>query len=126
MKTTERVLEFLRKQGFCPDVDSDNGNIYFKYQMRSFIFFNNDDDEEFFQLALPGIFDVTEENRELVLEAANTVNSNYKVIKCCIIGDSVWILFENMLDSTPEVSDIVPRALNILMGGQNDFYQKMN
>ena len=74
MKTTEMVMKFLKEQGFCPVVDEDNGNIIFKYQMSTFIFFNNDEDEEFFQLAFPGIYDVDEDNRELVLEAADKVN----------------------------------------------------
>ena len=91
MKTSERVLEFLKQQGFCPEVDPNNGNIFFKYQMRSFIFINNDEDEDFFQLALPGIFDVTEDNRELALEACNKTNFSIKVIKCCIPHDDVWV-----------------------------------
>jgi hypothetical protein len=33
MKTSERVLEFLKQQGFCPEVDPNNGNIFFKYQI---------------------------------------------------------------------------------------------
>lgn len=122
MKTTEKVLEFLKQQGFCPEVDSDDGNILFKYQMKNFLFINNDEDELFFQLILPGIFDITEENRELVLDAINKVNVSVKVIKCCIINDEVWIFFENLLDSSPEVSDIIPRALNILQGAQLEFY----
>ena len=80
MKTTERVMEFLKQQGFCPEIDPENGNIIFKYQMRTFIFINNDEDESFFQLALPGIVDVTEDNRELVLEACNKTNFGIKVI----------------------------------------------
>ena len=36
-KTVERVLEFLKQQGFCPDVDEENGNILFKYQMNTSI-----------------------------------------------------------------------------------------
>jgi hypothetical protein len=123
MKTTEKVLEFLKQQGFCPEVDSDDGNILFKYQMKNFLFINNDEDELFFQLILPGIFDITEENRELVLDAINKVNVSVKVIKCCIINDEVWIFFENLLDSSPEVSDIIPRALNILQGAQLEFYK---
>lgn len=126
MKTSERVLEFLKQQGFCPEIDPDNGNILFKYQMRNFIYINNDEDEDFFQLALPAIFDVTEDNRELVLEAANTTNFNIKVIKCCIIRDNVWVFFENLLDSSPEVQDIIPRALAILQGAQQQFYQNIN
>ena len=123
MKTTEKVLEFLKQQGFCPEVDSDDGNILFKYQMKNFLFINNDEDELFFQLILPGIFDITEENRELVLDAINKVNVSVKVIKCCFIHDQVWIFFENLLDSSPEVSDIIPLALNILQGAQLEFYK---
>lgn len=126
MKTSETVLEFLKQQGFCPDVDTDNGNIYFKYQMRTFIYINNDEDEDFFQLAFPGIFDVTEENRELVLEAINKTNLGIKVVKCTIPHDDVWVFFEILLDSSPEVKDIVPRALDILQGAQQMFYKNMN
>lgn len=41
------VLNFLKQQGFCPEVDPDNGNILFKFQMANFLFVNNDEDEEF-------------------------------------------------------------------------------
>jgi len=125
MKTSERVLEFLRQQGFCPSIDEDNGNIIFKYQMMTFVFFNNDDDESFFQLALPSIMSVTHENRVQALEAANQLNLEYKVAKCCIYDDDVWILFEILLDSSPDIQDIIPRALGILQRSQNLFYEKM-
>lgn len=126
MKTSERVLEFLKQQGFCPEIDEDNGNIIFKYQMCSFLYINNDEDETFFQLIMPGIFEVTDDNRDVVLEACNDVNSSIKVAKSLIIGDGVWVFFESLLDTTPEVSDIIPRALNILQGAQQHFYKSIN
>ena len=119
------VMDFLKKQGFCPEVDEDNGNILFKYQMLTFIFFNNDEDEEFFQLACPGIFDVTEENRELVLEAANKVNDNTKVAKVIIVGEKVWVLFEVILDHSPEVGSIIERGLGILQHARQKFYDTL-
>lgn len=119
-------MEFLKQQGFCPEIDPDNGSIHFKYQMCNFIFVNNDEDEEFFQLILPGIYDVTEDNREMVLEACNTTNMGIKVMKCCILHESVWVFFEILLDSSPEIPDIMPRALNILMGARQQFYQNVN
>ena len=125
MKTSEKVLDFLKREGFCPEVDTANGNIVFKYQMRTFIYINNDEDEDFFQLALPGIVDVTEDNRELVLEACNKTNFGIKVIKCCIPRDDVWVFFDFLLDSSPELQDIFPRALAILQGAQQQFYQNM-
>ena len=118
------VLNFLKEQGFCPQVD-ENGSIIFKYQMSTFIFLNNDEDEEFFQLAFPYISDVTEENRELVLEAANKVNSKIKVAKVIIPGDDVWVLFEVILDQSPEVGSIIQRGLGILMGARRAFYEEM-
>jgi hypothetical protein len=123
MKTTEMVMNFLKEQGFTPQVDEDNGNILFKYQMSTFIFFNNDEDEEFFQLAFPGIFDVTEDNREMVLEAANKVNSAMKVAKVIVPNDSVWVLFEVILDKSPEVGSIIERGLNILQHARQEFYE---
>lgn len=126
MNTTEMVLDFLRQQGFCPEVDEDNGNILFKYQMAGFLYMNNSDDQEFFQLIMPNICSVTEDNREMILEAANSINSGIKVVKACVFEDSVWLLFENFLDSSPDVSDILPRALNALQGARQEFYNQLS
>lgn len=120
------VLDFLRQQGFCPEVDEDNGNILFKYQMAGFLYMNNSDDQEFFQLIMPNICSVTEDNREMILEAANSINSGIKVVKACVFEDSVWLLFENFLDSSPDVSDILPRALNALQGARQEFYKQLS
>ncbi len=125
MKTTERVLEFLKTQGFCPEVD-EHGGIIFKYQMATFLFINNDEDEEFFQLAMPHIYQVTDDNRDIVLEAANKTNTSMKVAKISVLGDSVWAFFEILLDQSPDVKDIIPRALNILMGARQTLYENLN
>lgn len=126
MKTTEMVLNFLKQQGFCPEVDPDNGNILFKFQMANFLFVNNNEDEEFFQLVMPNIFDVTEDNREMALEAANKLNFGIKVVKASIVNDGIWLFFENLLDKTPDVSDILPRALQILQTARQQYYQNIN
>lgn len=125
MKVTEMVLEYLRAEGFRPEIDEDNGNIIFKFQSFTFIFFNNDEDDEFFQLAFPGIYDVTEENRELILEAANKVNDSTKVAKVIIVGEKVWVLFEIILDHSPEVGSIMERGLGILQHARERFYEAL-
>ena len=125
MKTTERVLDFLKTQGFCPEVD-EHGGIIFKYQMATFLFINNDEDEEFFQLAMPHIYQVTDDNRDIVLEAANKTNTSMKVAKISVMDDSVWAFFEILLDQSPDVKDIIPRALNILMDARQTVYENLN
>lgn len=124
MKTSEMVFEYLKNQGLMPRIDEDN-DIIFKYQMLTFIYFNNDEDEQFFRLALPGIFDVTEENRVTVLEAMNEVNKRMKVAKAYIPREDVWVAAEIMMDSTPELDDLVPRLLNILLGARKELYDQI-
>ncbi len=118
------VFEYLKSQGLMPRIDEDN-DIIFKYQMRTFIYFNNDDDEMFFRLALPGIFDVTDENRITVLEAMNEVNKGMKVAKAYIPREDVWLATEIMMDSTPVLDDMVPRLLNILLHSREEFYKQI-
>ena len=119
-------MNFLREQGFLPEVDTENNNIEFKFQMANFVYIENDDDPDFFQLLMPNIFDVSEDNREIVLETINKVNQTMKVAKACIIGESVWLFFETILDNTPDVSDIIPRALRILQSTQQEFYEQIS
>lgn len=125
MKTSELLMDYLKKQGLCPERDNDN-DIIFKYQMRTFIYFNNDDDDDlFFRLSMPGIYDVTDDNRFAVLEAINEVNKMVKVVKLIIPRDDVWVNTEILLDTTPVMDDFVPRLLNILMGAQKEFYEQI-
>ena len=118
------VFNYLKSQGLMPNFDQDN-DIVFKYQMFTFIFFNNDKDEQFIRLALPGIYDVTEENRYSVLEAINETNKVMKVAKLMIPRDDVWAITEIMMDSTPELDDLIPRLLNILIGARSEFYDQL-
>lgn len=125
MKTSEAVFNYLKSQGLMPQYD-ERGNIEFKYQMRNFLFFVNDDDAQFFQLTMPSIFEVTDDNRMAALEAMNQINDTTKVIKLTVTKSGyVWESTEIMLDSTPELDDIFPRLLNILLNTQQKFYDMM-
>lgn len=126
MTTTQAVLEFLTEQGFRPSVDNDNGNIHFRYEMRSFIFVNNDDDETFFQLVMPGIFDVTSDNRDIALEAANKVNRTTKVAKAVVFDEGVALFYEIILDENPEVGSVLSRGLGILNYARQKFFEGIN
>ena len=124
MKTSEMVFNYLKGQGLMPEFD-DRNNIRFKYQMRTFLYFNNDDDEQFINLTMPCIYEVTEDNRMAVFEAINQVNETTKVVKLTIAGDSVWCATEIMLDSSPEMGDLLPRLMNILLNSQQKFYNEI-
>ncbi len=124
MKTMDLMAEYLRNEGYRPEV-KDFG-ITFRAEGSNYIFFRNENDNEFIQLCLPGIYDVENDNeRNRALQAMNKANATAKVVKCVTMGDSVWVLFEILLDGSPELDDIVPRALAMLKNGQREFYKAM-
>ena len=127
MAKMEEIINYLQNEGLMPKKDED-GDIVFKYQMKNFIIFDTTDDEQYLQIALPGIYDVTEENLVEVLAACYSVNRGIKVAKAIITGDnkSVWVVYESMLDTTPVYDDIVPRSLEILMAAQKSFYETIS
>ena len=112
MSTVNMMMEYLQKEGFMPKRES--YGISFRYQMKNYIFFDNDDDPSFFQLIMPGVLDVTDANRDRVYRAMDAMNGSVKVAKASTYNDEVWIFAELLIDSTPQLGDIVPRALGIL------------
>ena len=116
------MLNYLREEGFCPQ-ETEFG-IAFKCEGLNYLFFYDEDDDQYFRLMLPGIFDVTEENQPAVLQALNKVNSEIKVVKAYTpVDDEVWIGFEVLIDSTPVLADFVPRGLVMLRSAQRKFYE---
>lgn len=125
MNIKQLMLEYLQEEGF--KTESDGTNITFRYQGCTFLFVDNGDDSTFFQLAMLGIFESTPETREKVLEACNTVTLGRKVVKCCLTDDNdVNLYFEILVDSSPEISDILLRALAMLVQARTAFYEEMN
>lgn len=124
MNVKELMREYLQEEGY--KVKEEDFGLAFRYQGRNIIFYDNSDDETFFCLVMPAIYDATDEEIERVLKACNIVCSERKVIKANLSNENdVWLNFEILIDTTPELSDIVPRALSMLLQGRNYFYQKL-
>ena len=120
-----KVLDYLKQQGLVPT--EEEFGISFKYQMADFLILSDDDDQQFFRLAMPGIYSCTPENRLETLEAINVTNNDMKVIKASIFGETnVWLFFEQLLDSTPVFDDIIPRGINFLLAGQQKVFNAFN
>ena len=71
---------------------------------------------------MPNIYEV-EDNRVKVLEAANRVTSEYKVLKAYLSGDRLWLAIEMFVDSTPEVGEFMQRCIGIMLAGRKDIAQ---
>jgi hypothetical protein len=126
------MMEFLAEEGFRPH-ETPFG-IAFKSEGLIFLYFKDEDDEQYFRLMMPAIFVVTEDNEDTVLSVMNDVNGTIKVVKLYTMDiededgkseKSVWAAFEILADTTPELNDIVPRAIALLRGARIAFLAKL-
>ena len=115
MKTVEKVFEALKNEGLVPVME--NFGISFKFQMTNYVYMEDENDESFFNLLIPNIYDVSEENELEVLRAINNVNNSMKVAKLVISND-----FENLLDKEHKMEELVPVAVSTLYQARQRFY----
>ena len=132
MDLNKMMMEFLAEEGFRPH-ETPFG-IAFKSEGLNFLYFKDEEDEQYFRLMMPAIFVVTEDNEDTVLSVMNDVNGTIKVVKLYTMDmddedgkteKSVWVAFEILADTTPELNDIVPRALALLRTARITFLAKL-
>ena len=132
MDLNKLMINFLAEEGFRPH-ETPFG-IAFKSEGFNFLYFKDEDDEQYFRLMMPAIFVVTEDNEDTIMKVMNEVNGSIKVVKLYTMDiedeegkseTSVWAAFEILADTTPELTDIVPRAINLLQGARIAFLSKL-
>ena len=132
MDLNKLMMDYLAEEGFRPH-ETPFG-IAFKKEGINFLYFKDDDDEQYFRLMMPAIFVVTEDNEDMIMRVMNDVNGSIKVVKLYTMNledeqgkeeTSVWVAFEILADTTPELSDIVPRALALLRSARVSFLARL-
>ena len=126
------VSKYLKSQGIVPKKNELGLN--FTYEGWNFLLWNDADDPLFFRLILPGVFDVTDDNFAKAIMACNDVNWNFKVVKAVLYefedehekGTSIWMCFEQMLNSVPQVEELIPRAIHSLIAATESFMKEMS
>lgn len=132
MDLNKLMMNYLAEEGYRPH-ETPFG-IAFKSEGFNYLYFKDEDDEQYFRLMMPAIFEVTEDNEETIMKVMNEVNGTIKVVKLYTMDlededgktePSVWVAFEILADTTPELRDIVPRAINLLQGARIAFLAKL-
>ncbi len=120
------LLAYLKEKG----ISARNTKVGVNFQQEgwNFLLWHDANDPQFFRLALPGIFDVTDATYASALMACNSVNWNYKVVKASLyefeeggaMHASVWVCYEQMLDATSSL-EVVDRAMIALLEAAERF-----
>ena len=92
----EKILEAFRDLGF--KLEEEEGMGYcFNYEGLNLLYMYNENDEEFLNIALPGIVDVEEDKMLQICALLEKINSTLKYIKAYIVGNRVWLFYEREL-----------------------------
>lgn len=112
----ETILEAFRDLGF--KLEEEEGMGYsFNYEGLNLLYMYNENDEEFLNIALPGIIEV-EENRMLQICALlEKINSTLKYVKAYMLGNSVWLFYERELFGEEDLMMVISRMVLHLEAG---------
>ena len=120
----EQVLSKLEELGFTLEEVSGMGYV-FKYEEINYLYLPDEDDEDFLRFAIPGIYDVTEDNKPLVMEVVNSTNMTIKYSKTCIYDDDVWLFYEYRVFGDEHLEEIIEHSLRLLQVTYFMFFRKI-
>lgn len=126
MNQKEIILEQLNAMGFEP-VELGDAGFVFKYDDLNYLYMPDEDDEQFLRIAIPHLFEVTDENRVAVLEAMHDTSLLLKYAKVNIMYESAaWAVYEHRLTTTDNLSELLEHIIRVLEAAAHVFYKKIN
>lgn len=112
----EKILEAFRDLGF--KLEEEEGMGYcFNYEGLNLLYMYNENDEEFLNIALPGIVEVEEDRMLQICALLEKINSTLKYVKTYMLGNSVWLFYERELFGEEDLMTVISRMILHLEAG---------
>lgn len=112
----EKILETFRDLGF--KLEEEEGMGYcFNYEGLNLLYMYNENDEEFLNIALPGIIEVEEDRMLQICALLEKINSTLKYVKTYMLGNSVWLFYERELFGEEDLMTVISRMILHLEAG---------
>ena len=109
-------MEAFRDLGF--KLEEEEGMGYcFKYEGLNLLYMYNENDEEFLNIALPGIIDVEEDRMLQICALLEKINSTLKYVKAYMLGNSVWLFYEREILGEEDLMTVISRMILHLEAG---------
>lgn len=110
MTTKENVLNTFHELGFL--LEHVEGFGYkFTYEGSNFLYLPDKEDEEFLSIALPGIYDLQDDNLATFISLTEKLNSTPKYVKAYKLGDSLWLFYERELLGGEDLKLVISRMI---------------
>ena len=121
----EQILSTFAAMGFLLD-EMEGFGYSFRYEGINYLYMPNDDDEDFLNLAIPAIDEVTEDNINAALMLMDKLNSTVKYVKANRLGDSIWLFYERELYGGEDFEKLLSRMILHLEAAINFFHLAMD
>lgn len=112
----EKILEALDSLGFKLEKEENLG-YSFNYEGLNLLFMYSEDDTNFLNIALPGIYEANDGNVLQVCALMEKINSTLKYVKAYLFGSSVWIFYERELFGDEDLPLVISRMVLRLESG---------
>ncbi len=112
----EKLLEAFDSLGFKLE-DEGNGGYGFTYEGLNLLLLYNEDDTDFLNIALPGIFEAEDGKVLQVCALMEKINSTLKYVKAYLFGNSVWMFYERELFDGEDLPLVISRMILRLEAG---------
>lgn len=120
----ELILNTFAAMGFQLEEMEDYG-YGFCYEGINYLYMPNDDDEDFLNLAIPAIFEITEDNAHTAFMLIDKLNSMLKYVKANRLCDSIWLFYERELYGGEDFEKLLSQMILHLEAAINFFRNTM-
>lgn len=102
----EKILAAFENLGFNLE-DNESLGYHFYYEGINFLYMYNEDDEDFLNISVPGIYDLEEGNKENYDALKEKINSTLKYVKAYTLGKGFWLFYERDLLGNEDLEEVI-------------------
>jgi len=122
----EQVLKALSALGFIPE-EIEGFGFRIDYEGLNIIYSEDDEDTKCVTLILPGIFDISDDNRTAVLEAMVKLCGRMKYVQPSIMFDKqVWLNYQYYTNDNEVNADLIEHMIRVLALSTTTFHKIIN
>ena len=102
----EKILAAFENLGFNLE-DNESLGFSFNYEGINYLYMYNEDDEDFLNISVPGIYDLEEDNKENYDALKEKINSTLKYVKAYTLGKGLWLFYERDLLGNEDLEEVI-------------------
>lgn len=109
----EKILEAFKALGFV--MEYAEGLYYaFQYEGKHFLYLYDEDDEDFLDIAIPGVLDIDDIDDAEFYQLMDKLNDTMRYVKAYKANDSMWLFYERELFGGEDLQQVISNMIQHL------------